>query len=479
MLAAQWLGRCLAQTEGLMEEVVVAPLSLGIDTTVGQLLGHVGKRPHERWEEAVLLDFVEAGAAAQREKPDGCYVLQIRDLLDHFVTSIAEMFPTMPTADLLRIYYERFQRTPLARIAKEMPACLPLDAATVEVFLALFCRKETPLRHCALERKNGDVVGLVTPLSLLRFLTKHIDTLAPSFVESKVSDFENLMQENVLWVYGMDQDEYTFSVFEAFVMISRMKCESSAVVDDSEKLLAVLKISDFATLFTREEGAELLLNSFPPLIIEAAESQPHSLKLVAKDGICTKESKIKDVMQLLARNAAHQVFVVDEAEEDIRASISLRDLLRALWLYGRDEGALEAFAATLVVTEQHQPQQSNDQPVATTITEQSTSTEKESHERGGTKRKRTEDEAEENGESMNVENRDGGKGKDKDEVGDGNPSNTNGINAERVKVEEEHRPKSNGTKKVNGKGGGGMVKKEEKRPRLAKRTRKCSTGTAK
>ncbi|KAL6051716.1 Serine/threonine-protein phosphatase 4 catalytic subunit [Balamuthia mandrillaris] len=241
---------------------------------------HVGKLPYERWEEAVLFDFIEAGAvAAQGEKPVDCYVLQIRDLLDHFVTSIAEMFPTMPTADLLRIYYERFQRTPLTRIAKEMPAGLPLDAATVEVFLALFCRKEMPLRHCALETKNGDAVGLVTPLSLLRFLTKHIDTLAPSFVESKVSDFENLMQEDVLWVYGMDQDEYTFSVFEAFVMISRMKCESSAVVDDSEKLLAVLKISDFATLFTREEGSELLLNSFPPLIIEAAESQPHSLKV--------------------------------------------------------------------------------------------------------------------------------------------------------------------------------------------------------
>jgi CBS domain-containing protein len=172
--------------------------------------------------------------------------------------------------------------------------------------------------HRVWVRHQGDIIGVVTPMMILRLLNEHKDELKEE-MSRKVSE---IWPEKHLPLTVNHNER----LMNAFHKIFHWKISGLAVVDDHGKIVGNISASDLKFMeFTKPE---LFFDQLLLPIKEFFKSKEDSLfkNRSLSPVIVKEEDTLEIVISKCLQERVHRVYVVDEAQKPLRV-VSLTDVI--------------------------------------------------------------------------------------------------------------------------------------------------------
>jgi len=180
--------------------------------------------------------------------------------------------------------------------------------------------KEQHLHRLAVINDERNLLSLVTQSLVVEFLKKNIDLIG-----SKINKPVREMQHVFHMVYKIRRDD---SVISGFNLMREKSVYGIAVVDDADKLVGTLSVTDVKALYSDGQMFWRLFQTVGHFLdkLKKDYNEKHNRTRIQT---CKKDTTLKDVIFKLVDNKLHRLFIVDD-DTKVIGIISLKDVLQEI-----------------------------------------------------------------------------------------------------------------------------------------------------
>jgi CBS-domain-containing membrane protein len=198
---------------------------------------------------------------------------------------------------------------------------------TIEELLMLFGRG---IHRVAVTDEADNILHIVTQSTVVGYIAEHNQHLG-KLVDLTMQELGFLKK-----VFTVNRKQTTI---EALKVITDNKISAVAIVDDEGKLVGNLSASDLKGLIKLSNG-KFSGDFFTPLRLPVGDflSKIREMHGKSKTFIltCTPTTKLKEVVQLLAKEHVHRIFIVDTHNKPC-GIVSLTDICAELFLESEED----------------------------------------------------------------------------------------------------------------------------------------------